>query len=264
MTANLSDRPQTTPTGAPHPVALHVRVWNPGAARRVLVVHGLGSDGTTAWRIAEEVAALGATAVVPDLRNHGLSPTTLDHRIEAYAADLADLADGWDLVVGHSLGGAALAMLCARPGFAGRGLLIDPVLHLRDEDREPLREALVAEVGGVLTHEGLAASQPGWSAEDRHRKVLASALASRRTMELTLDHNQPWDVRASVRLWSCPVHLLASDPAVGTLLAPADAQAAADAHPGVQLTTVLGAGHSIHRDDPQAVIDALHAALGDG
>ena len=55
----------TTPTGDPTPVALHVRVWNPGAARRVLVLHGLGSDGGTCWQLAEAVAAAGATADLP-------------------------------------------------------------------------------------------------------------------------------------------------------------------------------------------------------
>ena len=203
----------TVPTGEPTPVALHVRVWNPGAARRALVLHGLGSDGGTCWRLAEAVAAAGATAVVPDLRGHGLSPTTLDHRITAYAADVALLADAWDLVVGHSLGGSVLAELCARPGFARRALLLDPVLWLREDGRQPLRDALATEVGGVLTHERLAAQSPHWHPEDRHRKVLAAATVSRRTTDATVEHNDPWDVRHFVPDWTCPVHLVAADPA---------------------------------------------------
>lgn len=250
------DRPPA-PTGDPTPVALHVRVWNPGAARRVLVVHGLGSDGGTCWRLAEAVAAAGATAVVPDLRGHGLSPTTLDHRVTAYAADVALLADAWDLVVGHSLGGSVLAELCARPGFARRGLLLDPVLWLRDEGRQPLRDGLAGEVGGALTHERLAEQQPGWGTEDRHRKVLAAATVSRRTTDRTVDHNDPWDVRGSIPRWTCPVHLVAADPDQGALLRPSDVVAAQAAHPGVTTTTVRGAGHSLHRDEPAAVVALL-------
>lgn len=249
------------PDGDPAPVALHVRVWNPGAARRVLVLHGLGSDGATCWRLAEAVAAAGATAVCPDLRNHGLSPTTSDLRIEAYAADVALLADAWDLVVGHSLGGSVLARLCARPGFARRALLLDPVLWLRDEDREPLRDDLAGEVGGALTHGALAEQQPGWDAEDRHRKVLAAATVNRRTTDLTIDHNGPWDVRDAVASWASSVHLVAADPAEGALLRPEDLAAAAAAHPGVATTTVAGAGHSVHRDDPATVVDLLRTAL---
>ncbi len=251
----------TTPTGDPTPVALHVRVWNPGAARRVLVLHGLGSDGGTCWRLAEAVAAAGATAVVPDLRNHGLSPTTSDLRVTAYAADVALLADAWDLVVGHSLGGSVLAELCARPGFARRGLLLDPVLLLHDEDRQPLRDGLRTEVGGALTRERLAEQQPGWSVEDRHRKVMAAATVSTRTTDLTCDHNDPWDVRGFVGDWACPVHLVVADPAVGALCRPGDVDAARAAHPGVTATTIEGAGHSVHRDAPAAVTQLVHEAL---
>ena len=254
------DRPPT-PTGDPTPVALHVRVWNPGAARRVLVLHGLGSDGGTCWRLAEAVAAAGATAVVPDLRGHGLSPVTLDHRITAYAADVALLADAWDLVVGHSLGGSVLAELCARPGFARRGLLMDPVLLLHDEDRQPLRDGGHAEVGGVLTHEQLAAQQPGWSVEDRHRKVLAAATVSTRTTDLTCDHNDPWDVRGFIADWVCPVRLVVADPARGSLCRPEDVAAATAVHPGVTSTTISGAGHSLHRDEPAMVVAQLTDAL---
>lgn len=251
----------TTPTGDPIPVALHVRVWNPGAARRVLVLHGLGSDSGTCWQLAEAVAAAGATAVVPDLRNHGLSPTTSDLRVAAYAADVALLADAWDLVVGHSLGGSVLAELCARPGFARRGLLLDPVLLLHDEDRQPLRDGLRTEVGGALTHERLAEQQPNWSPEDRHRKVLGAATVSPRTTDLTCDHNDPWDVRGFVADWACPVHLVVADPEVGALCRPEDVVAARAAHPGVTSTTVRGAGHSVHRDEPAAVADLLRGAL---
>lgn len=252
---------RSAPDGDPVPVALHVRVWNPGAAQRVLLLHGLGSDGATCWRLAEAVAAAGATAVCPDLRNHGLSPTTSDLRIAAYAADVALLADAWDLVVGHSLGGTVLARLCARPGFARRALLLDPVLWLRDEDREPLRDDLAGEVGGALTRGVLAEQQPGWDDEDRHRKVLASATVSRRTTDLTVDHNDPWDVRDAITSWTSAVHLVAADPDEGALLRPDDLEAARSAHPGVTTTTLAGAGHSLHRDDPAAVVELLRAAL---
>lgn len=249
------------PTGPPTSVALRVQVWNPGAARRVLLVHGLGSDSGTVWRLAEAVAAAGATAVAPDLRGHGLSPTTHDHRVEAYAADVAELADGWDLAVGHSLGGAVVATLCARPGFAARALLLDPVLDLDATVRGPLRDELRGEVGGALTAERLAATQPSWSAEDRHRKLLASALVSPRTVELTLDHNDPWDLTAAVEQWRCPVTVLAADPARGALLTPAQVGRLAPVAPDATWDTVAGAGHSVHRDDPDAVCAVVERLL---
>lgn len=249
------------PVGEPSSVALHVRVWNPGAARRVLVVHGVGSDGGTMWRIAEEVAAAGATAVAPDLRNHGLSPTTRDLRLVAHAADVAELADAWDLVVGHSLGGAVLAVLCARPGFARRALLLDPVLRLADDDRGPLRDRLRVEAGGNLTPHQLALESPQWSLEDRHRKVLAGMYVSTRTTDLTCDQNDPWDVTAAARDWTCPVTVLGADPAVGTLLPVALREELATVAASSVWRTVEGTGHSVHRDDPEAVCAVVRELL---
>ena len=260
MPAAPDDRPPT-PAGDPTPVALHVRVWNPGAASRVLLLHGLGSDGGTCWRLAEAVAAAGATAVAPDLRGHGLSPTTHDHRVTAYAVDVAQLADAWDLVVGHSLGGAVLAELCTRPGFARRALLLDPALHIPPDEMGQLRSDLRAEVAGALTREQVAADHPGWDEEDRHRKVLAAATVSRRTVDLTLEHTDPFDLRDRVARWTCPVQLVAADPDEGALLRPADLVDAQAAHPGVTTTTVHGAGHSLHRDEPAVVVGLVRDAL---
>ena len=45
------------------------------------------------------------------------------------------------------------------------------------------------------------------------------------------------------------------------MLHPADIAGAQAAHPGVTTTTVKGAGHSLHRDEPDAVAELLRAAL---
>ena len=244
-----------------HAVRLHTEVHNPAARRRALVLHGLGSDGPTTWRLADALAGAGHEVTVPDLRGHGRSPVTDHLGIDGYAADVALLGEGWDVVVGHSLGGGVLAVLCARAGFAERGVLLDPALRLPSgPQRDELRTQMVAEVGGTLSDVALAAAQPRWDAADVRRKVLASQLVLPRTVAATFDHNDPWDVLEHAEQWRCPVHLVAADPDHGALLPP-DQVAALTSRDGVTATTIIGAGHSVHRDDPGAAVAAVLAQL---
>ena len=244
-----------------HAVRLNTEVHNPGARRRALVLHGLGSDGPTTWRIADALAAAGHEVTVPDLRGHGRSPVAAHLGIDGYAADVALLGEGWDVVVGHSLGGAVLAVLCARAGFAERAVLLDPALRLPGGPaRDELRTRMVAEVGGTLTDAALAAAQPRWDAADVRRKVLASQLVLPRTVAATFDDNDPWDVLEHAGQWRCPVHLVAADPDLGALLPP-DQVVALTARDGVTAETISGAGHSVHRDDPDASVAAVLARL---
>jgi len=96
------------------------------------------------------------------------------------------------------------------------------------------------------------------------RKVLASHLVLPRTVAVTFDHDDPWDVLthadADAERWRCPVHLVAADPDHGALLPP-DQVAALTAHDGVTATTIAGAGHSVHRDDPEATVATVLACL---
>lgn len=245
-----------------HAVRLHTEVHAPGARLRALVLHGLGSDGPTTWRLADALAGAGHEVTVPDLRGHGRSPVPTHLGMDGYAADVALLGEGWDVVVGHSLGGAVLAVLCARAGFADRAVLLDPALQMPSgPQRDELRTRMVAEVGGTLTYEALAAAQPRWDAADVRRKVLASQLVLPRTVAATFDHNDPWDVLEHAEQWRCPVHLVAADPDHGALLPP-DQLAALAARETVTATTIVGAGHSVHRDDPDATVVAVLSQLG--
>src|SRR5215210_6421317 len=132
-------------------VVLHTRVWNPGGHHRALLLHGLGSDGSTMWRLADHLARLGYEVTAPDLRGQGLSPPAASYAVQDMAADVRLLGTNWDVLVGHSLGGAVAAVLLAEDGLAARGLLIDPVLSVAQADKPGLTEMLVSEVGGAAT-----------------------------------------------------------------------------------------------------------------
>lgn len=250
----------SVPTGPAWPVRLHTRVLNPlGTGKRVLLLHGLGSDGDVWWWLASRLADRGHLVVAPDLRSHGASPTAIDHRIAALAEDVAVLGSGWDLVVGHSLGGAIAADLLAREALRlGAGLLLDPVLHLSGPYRDAARRIYPAEAG-VLRREDVAAANPRWSRRDVERKVVAAAAVTPEAIEAVIDHNDPWDVRDRVPRWSAPVEILTADPEAGGLLLPATI-AALPTGDRLRVTTLAGVGHGIQRE-AHALVEAAALRL---
>lgn len=249
------------PAGPSWPVRLHTRLWNPhGAAGRVLLLHGLGSDGDVWWWLASRLADHGFMVIAPDLRSHGASPTAVDHRLATLAEDVASLGSGWDLVVGHSLGGAIAADLLARDGSEiASAVLLDPVLRLPDELRVVARQVYGDEAEG-LTIAGVAAANPRWSPRDVERKVVASRAITREAVELVIDHNDPWDVVAMAARWRAHVEVLAADPAHGALLDPATIDAL-PASSRLRVTTLPGVGHGIQREAHAALWETVTRAL---
>ncbi len=239
---------------------LQTHIWNPGGTRRALLLHGLGSDGTTWWRLASELAEAGWMVVAPDLRGHGRSPTAAGFHLDELAADVAALGDGWQLIVGHSVGGAVAATLLAGDVEADVAVLVDPVLTLSAQVREELRASLRAQAGGVTAHQ-VAAVQPQWDERDVWRKVLATRQLSPDVVDGVLDDTDPWDLTDTASRWRTRVVLLAADPARGDALLDVSLAAQLAEWPNVTAQTVQGAGHSIHRDDPQALSAAVWKAV---
>src|SRR5689334_935518 len=108
--------------------SLHFHRWGREPAR-VLLIHGITSSGATMWQLGEALTDRGAIA--PDLLGHGESPDADRYVVE----DLADgIGRGYELVIGHSLGGFVAAHAAAHdPGFAQRLVLLDPALEIPDD-----------------------------------------------------------------------------------------------------------------------------------
>ena len=246
---------------------LQSHVWNADGGRRALLLHGLGSDGTTWWRLASQLAEDGWLVIAPDLRGHGRSPTAEGFTLAHLAADAAAVGDGWDLVVGHSLGGAIAAELLASDVEVAAAVLIDPVLRLASEPREALRTSMREQAGGVDA-DAIRRDHPAWDERDVWRKVLAARLFTPDVVDAVLDHNDPWDLTDRTSRWRARTHLLSADPEVGDVsLDPALAQHLAsqptDAGGRVTAEVVAGAGHSIQRDRPEAVLAAVRKVVAE-
>ncbi len=227
-----------------NPVALSTTVWGDGP-RRALLLHGLTSAGSTWWRLGGDLADRGFTAVAPDMRAHGTSPAGDNLAIESYRDDVLLLGGGWDLLLGHSLGGAvATAAMTAQPSFAKRVVLEDPAIdsavtgRLLAESPEPLQHPTVAAV---------AAANPTWHPRDVELKVEALLQCGPEVSQRTMDDAAPWDVWPDILSLPVPTLLLGAAPELGALVSAEKGAEAASASELVDYVLVDGAGHSIHR-----------------
>ncbi|ALJ19726.1 alpha/beta fold hydrolase [Microbacterium sp. No. 7] len=249
----------------PTPVALPRLSWGSSHAdRRALLVHGLGSTGALMWRFGLALADAGWRATAIDLRGHGTAPRALDYSIAAYAADIAevrpDAGGAWDLVIGHSLGGAASVVAAAAdPAWTERLVLIDPAIHLSPEVLAQTREGQRASFDDP-TAAAVRAANPTWHEHDVELKTAAARQGSPWAVDQTIAQNASWDVRPAVATLDIPVHIIGSDPAVHSIFE-GDVETEVLARPSVTLSRVIGAGHSPHRDLPDETLRQLFAAL---
>lgn len=252
----------------PSPVTLPRLSWGAAdAGRRALLVHGLGSNGALMWRFGVALADAGWRADAVDLRGHGAAPRALDYTIDAYAADLAatvphDGRAAWDLVIGHSLGGAAAVVAVAdHPAWTRRLVLVDPAIALTERDREIVRNSQTRAFEEP-TAAAVRAEHPHWHEQDVELKALSAQQASRWAVEQTSAQNATWDVRDAALRVAVPTHVIASDPAVYSIFRGTPAEAVVADNERFTMSTVTGAGHSPHRDAPEATVAALLAELG--
>jgi pimeloyl-ACP methyl ester carboxylesterase len=247
------------------PVTLPRLTWGSASAeRRALLIHGLGSNGALMWRYGSALADAGWRADAVDLRGHGTAPRTLDYTLDAYAADVAATrpdAGVWDLVIGHSLGGAASVLAAAAdPSWTRRLVLIDPALSLTDHDRDIVRDSQTRSFDDP-SQAAVRAEHPHWHPQDIELKALSAQQASRWAVEQTSSQNPDWDVTDAALQVEVPTHVIASDPGVYSIFRGKPAEAAVAPNPHFSVSVIADAGHSPHRDRPEATIEALFAVL---
>lgn len=229
------------------------------------MVHGLGSSAQTCWQVMEALAEDGWSATAIDLRGHGSAPRASRYRIADFAKDLKsttpEAGGSWDLVLGHSIGGAAAVVASSeQPEWTRRLVLIDPALALDEETKNLVLEN--QRVGH--THQGVAnveALNPLWHPLDVQLRVDANQTASLFALEHAVFDNDPWDVTHHAHNLVVPTHILAAEEKLGSMFSDEYATGLLAANPHLSYEVIAGAGHSVHRDKPRETIAALRNTL---
>jgi pimeloyl-ACP methyl ester carboxylesterase len=237
---------------------LHVEHWGPSdGAPRALLLHGITSSGATWWQIGEALAERGWSVTAPDFRGHGQSPRGQTYQHSDLVADVLALGTGWDLVVGHSLGGAVTVLALSRePSFAKRAVLIDPALRIPAGGVDAFLTATLTLVANADA-DTYQAAHPTW-----HRRTVEAWVESHRSVDpeaITeiLTANRPWDFIEPAAAVSVPVHVIAADPLLDAAFSAQDGKALQAVNSQFTWEIAGGASHSVHRDAPQLVIDRL-------
>ena len=225
------------------------------------MVHGLGSSAQTCWQVMEAFADAGWSATAVDIRGHGVAPRAQSYRIADFAADLVatkpEGAVSWDVVIGHSIGGAS-AVLAAHlnPSWTKKLVLLDPALELGDATRN---QVLENQRLGHLHHgiDEVREANPSWHPLDVELKVQAHKAASLFALEHAVFDNDPWNVTEEATSLTIPTHVIGADPKNGSMFCNDFARTMVEANPHMTYEVIDGAGHSVHRDKSAATIAAI-------
>ena len=234
--------------------------WGTGDGPRALLVHGITSSAATMWELGEGLAAAGWVITAVDLPGHGASPTADSYRFVDVADTIAaQVGDGFDLYVGHSLGGAVgTALLARHPGVAREVVLLDPALFAPDDRVRDIPDRLVADK--ALGVDEVAAAHPRWHPDTVAARVEATAAADVDAVRRWLGDNSPWDVTELAAGVAVPVRVLVSSSE--SAVAPFLLDSLPAANPRWSFETVADTTHSLHRDRPAEVLARVLAFAG--
>jgi pimeloyl-ACP methyl ester carboxylesterase len=245
----------------PAAVALATTRWGTGPGR-ALLLHGIVSSGATWWRLGETLADDGYEVVAPDLRGHGSSPRADSYLLADHVADIRALGTGWDLVVGHSLGGLLGALAAdADHGFTRRLVLLDPALDIADERFDTGADAEIEDAIHPPSTRVVLGAHAGWDRRDAAAVAAAAGAADATAVAHTLRDNAPWRHTDVITRLVVPTLVLGADPAYGALFRAKTGVELMIRNPSVRVRVVVGAGHAVHRDRPSAVATAIRSFL---
>jgi pimeloyl-ACP methyl ester carboxylesterase len=205
--------------------------------------------------VRAHLEARGWDAEAVPLLGHAGRAAAASYALEDYVAD-AFRPGPHDLVVGHSLGGAIATLLASRdPGWTRRLVLLDPVWFVPDDQLAPIAADQLHELD--WTAETLAAAKPHWDERDIAAKIAAVREADPGAVGRTFAEAEHWDLRDAAARLRVPTLVIGGDPEVYTMTEPDDVRTASAASGTIDYVIIESAGHSPHRDRPDATLAAL-------
>lgn len=247
---------------------------NPGSPP-VLLLHGIGSRGSSWWPVIDPLAERFHLYQL-DLRGHGASgKPERGYVIEDYVADLDAVLDALALaeprIMGHSLGGLiTLFWAVEHPTRAAAIVLEDPPLHTEPEvlgafdGWQQLAALTPAQAAAWYRQE-----YPHWSDEDCVRRAEAitstasGVFADLRAATEEALANGTTDRTHVLTGIQTPMLLLRGNPELGAMVDPHDAVRFTQIMPRGQVAYFADAGHNLHRDATTQFLDVVISFLED-
>lgn len=231
----------------------------------LLIVHGLFGSARN-WGVIARRLSDGREVIVPDMRNHGLSPRMPTQSYPDMAGDLAELIAGQADVLGHSMGGkAAMVLALTAPEKVRRLIVADIAPVAYGHTQLPLIEAMrgvdpAAVEGRAEAAAALGVDDPGVSAF-----LLQSLDLKERRWRLNLDvlaAEMPKILgfpEISGRFDGPALFLSGKE---SRYVLPEHRERIRALFPRAVFAKIPGAGHWLHADRPQEFIAAVGAFLG--
>ncbi|MEU6553227.1 alpha/beta hydrolase [Streptomyces sp. NPDC046915] len=252
---------------SPAPVPLSHATYGRGA--HIVLLHGVGLDGTM-WERCVPALAADHRVTVADLRGHGGSPpAALGVRLDDLAADVAALLDGPAHLVGFSLGAlVAQHLALAAPRSTASLTLVSSVAGRSDTERAAvaLRRARARE---DFAGSARAAVERWFSPEWREREpALAGTVLDRLLSNDRTSYLACYDVfaTADAALWpelpriTAPTLAVTGSDDPGST--PQMSRRLASRIPNGRAMVVPGARHLLPLECPEALNDAILQHIG--
>jgi esterase len=246
-----------------------------GAGAPVALLHGLYGNAGNFGTVQRRLAATGRRVIALDLRNHGSSPRASTTTYPAMAADVLETLRAMEALpcalIGHSMGGkVAMCAALTAPAAVSRLLVADiaPVAYEHELSHGAYLDAMAA----VTLHPGLTRGEAD--------AALAAAVPDARIRGFLLTNLQPgaapaWRIDIAALAASLPLLVgwpediagrydgptLFLSGAGSDYVQPAHEPAIRALFPAARFSTLAGAGHWLHADDPEGFIAATLAFL---
>lgn len=247
---------------------------NPGLPPLILL-HGLWGASEN-WLTVAGYLATQYHVILPDMRNHGLSPHSGIHNYTALAEDLEDFIAQLNLpsrpfIAGHSMGGKALmVLLLKRPEIVRKAAIIDICPKAYTSGPDPIHQPLISFINrfplsSYTSREEIHALIREHFQNEELRQILFKNLRKENNsfiwklnaaaISAHLPELMAWPSQLSGQTYPFPILFIRGEHS--GYITPADLPIIHPSFPAAQLITIPHASHRIHADNPQTLAQTL-------
>lgn len=247
-----------------------------GSGDPILILHGLFGFSDN-WQTIAKGLSEHHLVVTPDLRNHGQSPHLPTHSYGEMAEDLRMfMEEKWmfsAVVVGHSMGGkVAMQFALDHPDMVEKLVVVDIAPGQAEDKHSGIFEALLElDLSKMKDRKEIEAQLTARVEEVGTRQFLLKNITREENGSFTWKMNLPvlWkhfpDILAAVHSnhpFEKPALFIRGSRS--TYVKDSDWEATKKLFPNAELVTIEGAGHWVHADKPNELLDILKDFLGEG